>query len=78
MTIEESNDLNKMGMYELIGGLLTYKMKRKPKKKKTKSKRDIALKLENEKRDFLMDDEDVSLLAIKFNKFPSGSKGKTL
>lgn len=48
-TIEESKNLSKIGMDELIGSLLTYEMKRNPKEKETKPKRSITLKVENEK-----------------------------
>lgn len=47
-TIEESKDLSKMGMDELIESILTYEMKRKPKEDETKAKKDITLKVINE------------------------------
>lgn len=75
-TIEESNDLCKMSIDELIGNLLNYEMKRKPKDEKTKPKKNIALKMKNEKDNSLMEEEDMSLFARKFNKFLLRSKKK--
>lgn len=73
-TIKKSKDLNKIGMDELIWSLFIYEMRRKPKKEEIKGKRDIALKLvdekENEENSF-MDEDDVSLLVRKFSKFLS-------
>lgn len=77
MTIEESNDLNKMGMDELIGCFLTYEMMRKAKYEEVKVKRDIVLNVDDEKEkegNSSMDNDDISLLARKFNKFLSSSK----
>lgn len=47
-TIEESKDLSKMGMDELIESILTYEMKRKLKEDETKAKKGITLKMINE------------------------------
>lgn len=47
--IEELKDLSKIGVNDHIKSLLTYKMKRKPKEKETKTKKDITLHVVNEK-----------------------------
>lgn len=64
-----------MGIDKLIGSLLTYKMKRKSQEEETRAKRDIALKVVDEKEDdeSSMDEKDVSL-AKRFNKFFLRSK----
>lgn len=52
-------------------------MKRKPKEKETKTKKDITLHVVNEKEQegkFSLDKNDVSLLARKFSKFLLRSK----
>lgn len=75
--IEEFKDLSKIGTDKLIGSLFTYKMKRKPYEEKVKAKKDIALKLLDEKEkkgNFFMDEDDVNLLARKFSKFLLRSK----
>lgn len=77
MTIEESKDLSKIDIDKLIGSMLTYKMKRKPKDEETKVKRDIALEVIYDKEEdgsSSMDEEDTSLIARKFSKFLSRSK----
>lgn len=51
-------------------------MKKKPKEKETKPKKNIASNVESEECDSLMDRKDTSLLARRFNKFLLISKGK--
>lgn len=75
-TIEESKDLNKIGMDELIESQLTFEVKIKSKQKEIKPKKNIDLKVENEEGNSSTDEEDMSLLTKNFNKFLSKSKEK--
>lgn len=57
---------------------MRWRENQKSKKKEVKAKRDIALKVTDEKEDernFCMDENDVSLLARRFSKFLLRSKG---
>lgn len=75
-TIKESKDLSEIGINELIVSLLTYEMKRKHKNDEKKDKMEIALRVIDKEgdEDSLIDEEDISLLVKKFNKFHSRSK----
>lgn len=64
-----------MSMDELIESLLTFQIKKKPKEEETKTKKNIALKVENDENDSSLDKEGMSFLTGKFNKFLLRSKG---
>ncbi|XP_031264437.1 uncharacterized protein LOC116122767 [Pistacia vera] len=64
--IEESKDLTKMKMDEVIDSLLTFEMKRKPKEEENKPKRGIALKTVDEEEDgndSFMEENEINFLA---------------
>lgn len=72
--IEKLKDLTKTGMDELIKSLLTYEIKRKLKEEEVKVKRDIVLKVGDEKeeeRNSFIDEDDLSLLVRKFSQIRS-------
>lgn len=77
MIIKEYKDLSKMGLDELIGSLLTCEIKRKLKGEETKALKDITLKVVDaieEEGNSSMDENDMSLLAKRSNKYLSRSK----
>ncbi|XP_031260626.1 uncharacterized protein LOC116118804 [Pistacia vera] len=74
---EESKDLTKMKMDELIGSLLTFEMKRKSEDEDITPKREIALKTvdeEEEGDDSSMEEDKINFSAKGFTKFLGRNK----
>ena len=75
--IQEAKDLKKLSLYELIGNLQTYQLRRNSQQQEeTKKDRGLALKIMEEDSAEL-DEEDMAMLTRKFKKFFKKTKART-
>ena len=68
-SLEDSKDLDNMKVEELVGSLITYKMKLKPKKKDRKISLKTKVKNKADTINETLPDETMALLAQNFNRF---------